>query len=74
MILDIVSVILMMWVLFKIAGWIFKALGRIAGFLLGSLGYLLLGIIAVTVIGLAIYALPVILIIGILGLAVESSD
>lgn len=62
--LSFIFVILMMVVMFRLAGFVLGIAGRLLGGILGILGYLFLGILAVTALGLAIFVLPVIFLIG----------
>ena len=62
--LSVLFVIFMMVSLFKLAGFVLRIAGRLLGGILGIIGYLFLGILAVTALGLAAFALPVILVIG----------
>lgn len=70
--LTLFIVILFIVGLFKFTGFIFRIAGRLLGGILGIIGWLILGGIAVSLLGLAIYALPVILIIGIIALIVAA--
>lgn len=70
--LTLFIVILFIVGLFKLTGFIFHIAGRLLGGILGIIGWLILGGIAVSILGLAIYALPVILIIGIIALIVAA--
>lgn len=62
--LTVLFVILLIWVLFKITGLMFHIAGHLLGAVFGIIGYLILGILAVTALGLAFYVLPVLLLIG----------
>lgn len=62
--LSVLFVILMMVLLFRLAGFVLGIAGRLLGGILGIMGYLFLGILAVTALGLAVFALPVIFLIG----------
>ena len=67
--LSVIFIIFMLWVLFKVSGFVLGIAGKILGGILGIIGYLILGILAVTAIGLSMIALPVILIVGIVCVA-----
>ncbi len=58
----------MMVILFKITLFMFRIVGKILGGILGVIGWLILGGLAITVFGLALFALPIILIVGIVAL------
>lgn len=57
-------VILLIWILFKVTGLMFHIAGHLLGAVFGIIGYLILGVLAVTALGLAFYVLPVLLLIG----------
>ena len=57
--------ILVMYLLFKITGFMLGIFGRLLGGIFGLIGYLILGVLAVTACGLAVFALPIIIVIGI---------
>ncbi len=61
-------VVFMMVILFKITLFMFRIVGKILGGILGVIGWLILGGLAITVFGLALFALPIILIVGIVAL------
>ncbi len=67
--MEILALILMLFVLFKITGFFFHIAGKVLGCIFGIIGYVLLGIVYVTVFGVAMVFLPVILLIGIAGIA-----
>ncbi|MCQ2481904.1 MAG: hypothetical protein MJ153_00230 [Clostridia bacterium] len=67
-ILSILLVVFLMGIVFRLSWFLFKFCGKLLGFLLGSVGFVIIGILAVTVISLAFFALPIILILGIAGL------
>ena len=63
--LSVLFVIFMMVVIFKLTGFVLRIAGRLLGGILGIIGYLILGGLAITALGLAVFALPVILLIGV---------
>lgn len=71
--LTLIVTILLIVGLFKITGFVLHIAGKVLGGILGIIGWLILGGIAVSLLGLAIYALPVILIIGIIALIVAAA-
>lgn len=60
--------------LFKLTGFIFHIVGRILGGILGIIGWLILGGIAVGLLGMAVSVLPVILLIGVVALIVAAAS
>lgn len=64
MLFSILFVILMMVLMFKITVFTFKVVGKVMGWMLGIVGWLILAVLAVTAFGLTIIALPIILVIG----------
>lgn len=56
--------ILMMVLMFKITVFTFKVVGKVMGWMLGIVGWLILAVLAVTAFGLTIIALPIILVVG----------
>lgn len=72
--LTLIIVILFIVGLFKLTGFVFHIAGKLLGGILGIIGWLILGGIAVTLLGLAVYALPIILIIGIVALIVAAAS
>lgn len=66
--LSLLIVVFMMVILFKITLFMFRVVGKILGGILGVIGWLILGGLAITVFGLALFALPIILIVGIVAL------
>lgn len=49
----------------KLTGFFFKLFGKIIGLAFGLIGYILMGVLAVTVFGLATIFAPIIIIVGI---------
>lgn len=49
---------------FKVCGWCLGLCGKLLGGIFSLVGYLIIGVIAVTVFGFAIVAIPIIFIIG----------
>lgn len=50
---------------FKVCGFFLKIFGKILGGIFSIIGYLLIGILAVSVFGIAVAVLPVILVVGV---------
>lgn len=71
--LTLIVVILLIVGLFKVTGFVLHIAGKVLGGILGIIGWLILGGIAVSLLGLAIYALPIILVIGIIALIVAAA-
>ena len=67
--MEILALILMLFVLFKITGFFFHIAGKVLGCVFGIIGYVLIGVLYVAAFGMAIAFLPVILLIGIAGIA-----
>ena len=66
--MEMVILVLMMFVMLKVTGLVFKIVGKALGFVFGIIGYVLLGILSVAAFGMAIIFLPVIVVLGILGI------
>lgn len=64
MLFSILFVILMMVLMFKITVFTFKVVGKVMGWVLGIVGWLILAVLAVTAFGLTIIALPIIFVVG----------
>ena len=62
---EILVLILMLFVLFKITGFFFHVAGAVLGCIFGIIGYVLLGVFYVAAFGMAIVFLPLILLIGV---------
>lgn len=60
--------------LFKLTGFIFHIVGRILGGILGIIGWLILGGIAVGLLGMAVSVLPIILLIGVVALIAAAAS
>lgn len=71
--LSFLIVILVMVVLFKVTGFMFRIAGKLLGGILGIIGWLILGGLAISVFGLALFVLPIILIVGIVALIVAAA-
>lgn len=71
--LSFLIVILVMVVLFKVTGFMFHIAGKLFGGILGIIGWLILGGLAISVFGLALFVLPIILIVGIVALIVAAA-
>lgn len=70
MMLTLLVLIFILWLFFNITGFAFRIAGRVLGFFLSLIGYVILGILAVSALGFAVYVLPVFLLIGIGALAI----
>lgn len=66
-------VIFLLWLFFTITGFAFRIAGKLFGFILDIIGYLILGILAVSVLGFVVYAIPIFLLVGIAGIAIGLS-
>lgn len=66
-------VIFLLWLFFTITGFAFRIAGKLFGFILDIIGYLILGVLAVSVLGFMVYAIPIFLLIGIAGIAIGLS-
>ena len=66
-------VIFVLWLFFTITGFAFRIAGKLFGFILDIIGYLILGVLAVSVLGFVVYAIPIFLLIGIAGIAIGLS-
>ena len=66
--LSLLIVILIMAGLFKFTGLLFHIVGKVLGGILGIIGWLILGVIAVSLLGLALYIVPIVLIVGVIAL------
>jgi hypothetical protein len=67
--MEIMILVLMMFVLFKVTGFLFKIVGKMLGIVFGITGYVLLGVLSVAAFGMALAFLPLIVLIGIAGIA-----
>ena len=65
MLFSMLFVIVLMVLMFKITVFTFKVVGKVMGWMLGIVGWLILSVLAVTAFGLTIIALPIILIVGV---------
>lgn len=73
--MGILITILLLCLVFKTCGLIFRLCGKVFGAAIGFVGFLLIGILAVVGFGLAFVALPIVLIVGvgaIIGLIVKA--
>lgn len=61
---SMIVVILLMVLMFKITVFTFKVVGKVMGWMLGIVGWLIISVLAVTAFGLTIIALPIILVVG----------
>ncbi len=68
--ISLLIVILMIVILFKLTVFMFHIVGKILGGILGIIGWLILGGLAVTAFGLALIAFPIILIFGMMAIIV----
>lgn len=67
--IEMLILVFMLFVLFKITGFLFSVVGKVLGCVFGIIGYVLLGVLYVAAFGMAIAFLPVILLIGMAGIA-----
>ena len=58
----------MMFVLFKVTGFLFSIVGKVLGLVFGIVGYVLISVLSVAAFGMAIIFLPIIVILGIVGI------
>lgn len=72
--LSLLILILFVVGLFKLTGFIFRIVGRILGGILGIIGWLILGGIAVGLLGMAVSVLPIILLIGVAALIAAAAS
>lgn len=63
-IFGMIVVIFLMILMFKLTLFTFCVVGKVIGWVWGILGWLIVGIFAVTVCGFAVFFLPIILIVG----------
>lgn len=66
--MEIIILVLMMFVLFKVTGFLFSIVGKVLGLVFGIIGYVLIGVLSVAAFGMAIFFLPIIVILGIVGI------
>lgn len=66
--LSLLLLIAFVVILFKLTGILFRIIGRVLGGILGVVGWLFLGGLAVTVFGFALFVLPIVLIVGVIAL------
>ena len=71
--MEIVIVILMMYVMFKVTGFLFSIMGKMLGIIFGIIGYVFLGVLSVAAFGMAMVFLPMIVVIGVAGIAALAS-
>ena len=62
MITSIIVFIIMMVILFKLTGFLFKVAGKLIGAIFSLIGYVIIA--AIAGVGIAIIAIPIILVIG----------
>ena len=62
MITSIIVFIIMMVILFKLTGFLFKVAGKLIGAIFSFIGWLVLGVLAICATGLAFIIVPVIVI------------
>lgn len=60
----ILIIIVLMIILFKLLGLVFHAAGKVLGWILGLVGYLLLGMLGVVAFGLSLAVIPIVLVVG----------
>ena len=63
-IFSMIVVIMLMILMFKLTLFTFRVVGKVIGWVWGILGWLIVGILAVSVCGLAVVFLPIILVVG----------
>ena len=66
--MEIIILVLMMFVLFKVTGFLFSIVGKVLGLVFGIIGYVLIGVLSVAAFGMAIIFLQIIVILGIVGI------
>ena len=66
--MEIIILVLMMFVLFKVTRFLFSIVGKVLGLVFGIIGYVLIGVLSVAAFGMAIIFLPIIVILGIVGI------
>ena len=66
--MEILILVLLMYVMFKLTGFVFKVVGKAFGLIFGIIGYVLLGVLGMAAFGMAVVFLPVTVIIGIFGI------
>ena len=66
--MEIIILVLMMFVLFKVTGFLFSIVGKVLGLVFGIIGYVLIGVLSVAAFGMTIVFLPLIVILGIVGI------
>lgn len=66
--IEMLILVFMLFVLFKITGFLFSVVGKVLGCVFGIIGYVLLGVLYVAAFGMAIAFLPAIFLIGIVGI------
>lgn len=59
--------------LLRLTGYMFHIAGRLLGWAMGFVGWIILAGLAVTVFSFALYALPIILLVGVISLATAST-
>ena len=63
MITSIIVFIIMMVILFKLTGFLFKVAGKLIGAIFSFVGWLVLGVLAICATGLAFIIVPVVVIV-----------
>lgn len=71
--LSILAFLLIMYLMIRFTGFVFRIAGRLLGWMLGGFLWLILIAAAVTVFGIALTFIPVILIAGIVSLAIGAA-
>lgn len=66
--MTIILALVTFYVILKLAGCFFKIFGKLIGFTFGLIGYILMGVLAITVFGLATFVAPIIILVGIISL------
>ena len=66
--LSIIFTIFLLWGVFKLTGLIFKICGKLIGGIFGLIGYILIGVLAITVFGIAVAFVPILIVVGIVAI------
>ncbi len=66
--MEMIVIVLMLFLMLKITGFLFKIAGRVIGFVFGIIGSVFIGVLSVAAFGLALVFLPVIAVLGIVGI------
>ena len=66
--MEMIVIVLMLFLMLKITGFLFKIAGHVIGFVFGIIGSVFIGVLSVAAFGLALVFLPVIAVLGIVGI------